>query len=244
MHDASGERLQKVLAAAGLGSRRACEQMILDGRVQVDGVPVVELGVRIDPARQKVAVDGLPVQLDESKVYLAFNKPLGVVSTMEDDEGRPCLGDYTMDRPERLFHIGRLDVETSGLILFTNDGEFAHRMQHPSYGVLKTYVATVPGPVRKGLGNQLREGVELEDGLIKVDDFSVIDSQPGWAMVQVILHEGRKHVVRRLLEEVGHPVRELVRTQVGPIRLTDLRPGNMRAITSDELARAMKEVDL
>ncbi len=244
VHSADGERLQKVLAAAGLGSRRACEQMIVDGRVEVDGVPVTELGVRIDPSRQKVAVDGLPVQLDDSKVYLVFNKPVGVISTMEDEDGRLSVGDYTFTRKERLFHVGRLDSETSGLLLLTNDGEFAHRMQHPSYSVLKTYVAKVPGPVKKGLGNTLREGVELEDGLVKVDDFSVIGSQPGWALVQLVIHEGRKHVVRRLLETVGYPVEELVRTQVGEIRLGDLRQGNLRAVTPDELARTMKLVGL
>ncbi|WP_462417462.1 pseudouridine synthase [Kytococcus sp. Marseille-QA3725] len=244
VHTADGERLQKVLAAAGLGSRRACEEMITDGRVEVDGQPVLELGVRVDPSRQRVAVDGLPVQLDESKVYLVFNKPVGVISTMEDEEGRPTVGDYTFTRKQRLFHVGRLDQDTSGLLLLTNDGEFAHRMQHPSYSVAKTYVAKVPGPVRKGLGNTLREGVELEDGVVKVDDFSVVDSQPGWALVQVVIHEGRKHVVRRLLEAVGHPVHELVRTQVGEIRMGDLRPGNVRAVTPDELARTMKAVGL
>lgn len=244
VHTSQGERLQKVLAAAGLGSRRACEQMIADGRVEVDGVPVTELGVRIDPSRQKVAVDGLPVQLDDSKVYLVFNKPVGVISTMEDEEGRLSVGDYTYTRKERLFHVGRLDQDTSGLLLLTNDGELAHRLQHPSYSVPKTYVAKVPGPVKKGLGNILREGVELEDGVVKVDDFSVVASQPGWAMVQLVIHEGRKHVVRRLLEEVGYPVEELVRTQVGEIRMGDLRPGNLRAVTPDELARTMKLVGL
>ena len=244
VHTSQGERLQKVLAAAGLGSRRACEQMISDGRVEVDGVPVTELGVRIDPSRQKVAVDGLPVQLDDSKVYLVFNKPVGVISTMEDEEGRLSVGDYTYTRKERLFHVGRLDQDTSGLLLLTNDGELAHRLQHPSYSVPKTYVAKVPGPVKKGLGNILREGVELEDGVVTVDDFSVVASQPGWAMVQLVIHEGRKHVVRRLLEEVGYPVEELVRTQVGEIRMGDLRPGNLRAVTPDELARTMKLVGL
>ncbi|MFL0458972.1 pseudouridine synthase [Kytococcus sedentarius] len=244
VHTSQGERLQKVLAAAGLGSRRACEQMIADGRVEVDGVPVTELGVRIDPSRQKVAVDGLPVQLDDSKVYLVFNKPVGVISTMEDEEGRLSVGDYTYTRKERLFHVGRLDQDTSGLLLLTNDGELAHRLQHPSYSVPKTYVAKVPGPVKKGLGNILREGVELEDGVVTVDDFSVVASQPGWAMVQLVIHEGRKHVVRRLLEEVGYPVEELVRTQVGEIRMGDLRPGNLRAVTPDELARTMKLVGL
>lgn len=244
VHTSQGERLQKVLAAAGLGSRRACEQMISDGRVEVDGVPVTELGVRIDPSRQKVAVDGLPVQLDDSKVYLVFNKPVGVISTMEDEEGRLSVGDYTYTRKERLFHVGRLDQDTSGLLLLTNDGELAHRLQHPSYSVPKTYVAKVPGPVKKGLGNILREGVELEDGVVTVDDFSVVSSQPGWALVQLVIHEGRKHVVRRLLEEVGYPVEELVRTQVGEIRMGDLRPGNLRAVTPDELARTMKLVGL
>src|SRR5690606_1499435 len=230
VHDPKGTRLQKVLAAAGIGSRRACEELITDGRVMVDGHVVTELGVRVDPLNQTVHVDGERVQLDESRVYLAFNKPVGVVTTMSDELGRLNIGDYVAGRPERLFHVGRLDADTEGLLILTNDGDLAHRLQHPAHGVLKTYVATVRGPVGKDVGRQLRQGVELEDGPVQVDSFKVVDSQPGKALVEVVLHEGRKHVVRRMLEAVGHPVLELVRTEVGPIRLADLRSGRMRKL--------------
>jgi 23S rRNA pseudouridine2605 synthase len=237
VHDPDGVRLQKLLAAAGVGSRRTCENLIASGRVEVDGQVVTELGVRIDPNRQTVHVDGSRVQLDESRLYLAFNKPLGVVSTMSDDLGRPSVGDYVMNRKERLFHVGRLDADTEGLLLLTNDGDLAHRLQHPAYGVPKTYLAQIPGPVPRGMGKELRAGVELEDGSVAVDSFRVVDSAPGKALVEVVLHEGRKHVVRRLLEAVGHPVITLVRTDVGPIHLGDLKPGRMRALNRDEIGR-------
>ncbi len=237
VHDPDGVRLQKLMAAAGVGSRRTCENLITAGRVQVDGQVVTELGVRIDPNRQAVHVDGVRVQLDESRVYLAFNKPLGVVSTMNDDLGRVSLADYVGDRPERLFHVGRLDADTEGLLLLTNDGDLAHRLQHPAYEVLKTYLAQIPGPVPRDLGRRLREGIELDDGPVAVDSFKVVDSQPGRALVEVVLHEGRKHVVRRLLDAVGHPVLTLVRVQVGPIRLGDLRSGRTRRLTADEVGR-------
>ncbi|KGN41234.1 pseudouridine synthase [Knoellia aerolata] len=234
VHDPDGIRLQKLLAAAGVGSRRVCEQMIADGRVEVDGQVVTELGVRIN-AEQVVHVDGVRVTLDESRVYLAFNKPLNVVTSMNDDLGRIDIGDYFGDRKERLFHVGRLDADTEGLLLLTNDGDLAHRLQHPKYGVLKTYLAQIRGPVPRDLGKRLREGVELDDGPVAVDSFRVVDSQPGKAIVEVILHEGRKHIVRRMLAEVGFPVLSLVRTQVGPIRLGDTKPGKFRRLTKSEV---------
>ncbi len=243
-HDPDGERLQKVLAAAGVGSRRACEELIAAGRVEVDGQKVTELGIRIDPDRQIVHVDGSRVQLDTSRIYLAFNKPLNVLSTMHDEEGRPCVGDWVEMRKERLFHVGRLDADTEGLLLMTNDGELANRLQHPSYGVPKTYVAVVPGPVPRTLGRQLRDGVELEDGMAAVDSFKVVDSRPGWAMVEVVLHEGRKHIVRRMLEATGHPVESLVRTDVGPVQLGELRPGKLRPLSSQEIAGLYKAAGL
>ena len=244
VHDPAGTRLQKVLAGAGIGSRRACEELITQGRVMVDGHVVTELGVRVDPRSQTVHVDGERVQLDESRVYLAFNKPLGVVTTMSDDLGRLNVGDYVAGRPERLFHVGRLDADTEGLLLLTNDGDLAHRLQHPAYGVLKTYVAEVPGPVPKDLGKRLREGIDLEDGPVKVDSFKLIDSRPGKAIVEVILHEGRKHIVRRMLEEVGHPVLSLVRTQVGPITLGSTKSGRWRPLNRDEVGKLYKAAGL
>jgi 23S rRNA pseudouridine2605 synthase len=236
VHDPDGIRLQKLLAGAGVGSRRRCEQLISEGRVQVDGVTVTELGVRIDPVRHVVHVDGDRVQLDESRVYLAFNKPLGVVTSMNDELGRVDIGDYLTGRNERLFHVGRLDADTEGLLILTNDGDLAHRLQHPRYGVLKTYLAQVPGPVARDVGKRLRAGVELEDGPVAVDSFRIVDSQPGKALVEIILHEGRKHIVRRILDHVGYPVISLVRTQVGPIRLGDTKPGKWRALSSTEVA--------
>jgi 23S rRNA pseudouridine2605 synthase len=175
------------------------------------------------------------VQLDETRVYLAFNKPRGVVSTMNDERGRLSLAEYVDHLPARLFHVGRLDVDTEGLLLLTNDGELAHRLQHPAYGVLKTYLAQVPGPIPRGLGKILREGVELDDGMVQVDSFRIVDSAPGRALVELVVHEGRKHVVRRLLEAVGHPVEALVRTDLGPIQLGELRSGRYRALSRDEV---------
>ncbi|GAA3614644.1 pseudouridine synthase [Marihabitans asiaticum] len=235
VHDPDGVRLQKLLAGAGVGSRRACEQLIAEGRVQVDGQVVTELGTRVDSRRQVVHVDGERVQLDESRVYLAFNKPLGVVTTMNDELGRPCVGDYVAERPERLFHVGRLDADTEGLLLLTNDGDLAHRLQHPAFGVLKTYVAQVPAPLPKDLGRRLRAGIELEDGPVVVDSFAVVASSPGKAVVEIVLHEGRNHIVRRLMEEVGHPVITLTRTQVGPIELGQTRTGRWRNLTRQEI---------
>ena len=237
VHDPDGVRLQKLLAAAGIGSRRACENLIAAGRVEVDGHVVTELGVRIDPLRQSVHVDGERVQLDESRVYLAFNKPLGVVSTMSDELGRPSISDFLGARQDRLFHVGRLDADTEGLLLLTNDGDLAHRLQHPAYGVLKTYLAQVPGPVARDLGKRLRAGIELDDGPVAVDSFKLVDSAPGRALVEVVLHEGRKHVVRRMLAAVGHPVEYLVRTDVGPIRLGDLKVGKTRRLTREEVGK-------
>lgn len=244
VHDPEGVRLQKVLARAGVGSRRACEELIAAGRVQVDGVTVRELGIRVDPRRQAIHVDGLRVQLDESLVYLALNKPVGVVSTMNDPEGRPDLGGIVGPREERLFHVGRLDIGTEGLILLTNDGELANRLAHPRYEVPKTYLAEIAGPVPRDLGKRLRGGIELDDGPVTVDSFKVVDARPGAALVELVLHEGRNHVVRRVFDEVGHPVTRLVRTQIGPIKLGDLRPGRARAIAGPELGSLLSAVGM
>jgi 23S rRNA pseudouridine2605 synthase len=244
MSEQEGIRLQKVLAQAGVASRRAAEDLIVDGRVEVNGAVVTVLGTRVDPERDVLRVDGERIPVDVTKVYLALNKPRGVVSTMSDPEGRRCLGDLVQDRSERLFHVGRLDTDTEGLILLVNDGEFAHRMAHPSYGVQKTYLAEVAGPVANRVARQLRTGVELEDGPAKVDSFRIVQQSNGKALVELVLHEGRKHIVRRLLAEVGHPVRRLVRTAIGPVRLADLRPGAMRPLTQRELGTLLDTVEL
>ena len=239
-----GIRLQKVLAAAGVGSRRACEELIAAGRVSIDGETVLEQGVRVDPEQVVVRVDGMRVTTSSSAVHLALNKPRVMVTTMTDPEGRPTVGDLLVGRKERLFHVGRLDADTEGLLLLTNDGELAHRLTHPSYKVPKTYLAEVVGPIARDVGKQLREGIELEDGPAKVDAFRLVDSHANRVLVEIVLHEGRKHIVRRLMSAVGHPVQQLVRTSVGPVHLGDQRAGKMRALTPQELGALYALVSL
>jgi 23S rRNA pseudouridine2605 synthase len=238
-----GIRLQKVLAAAGLGSRRACEELIAAGRVQVDGRLVTEQGLRVDPSVAVVHVDGARINVRDDLVYLALNKPRGVLSAMSDSRGRPTIADLVADRSERLFHVGRLDADSEGLLLLTNDGELAHRLMHPAFGVQKTYLATVPGPIGREVGRRLRDSVELEDGPVRVDSFRVVQTSGGRAIVEVVLHEGRKHIVRRLLAEVGHPVERLVRTAIGPVRLGGQRAGTTRMLSRAELAELHRLVD-
>jgi 23S rRNA pseudouridine2605 synthase len=232
----TGVRLQKVLAAAGVGSRRACEDLIAAGRVTVDGQLVTEQGRRVDPETAVVHVDGMRVTTASDRVYLALNKPKGMVSAMTDPDGRPTVGDLVLERKERLFHVGRLDADTEGLLILTNDGELAHRLSHPSFNVPKTYLAQIVGPVQRDVGKRLRAGVLLEDGPVKVDSFRLVDSAANKVLVEVVLHEGRKHVVRRLLAEVGHPVQSLVRTAIGPIQLGSQRAGKLRPLSSQEVA--------
>ncbi len=240
-----GVRLQKVLAAAGVGSRRACEELVAAGRVAVDGEVVRTMGRRVDPERAVIHVDGLRVATpDSGLVHLAVNKPVGVVSTMSDPQGRPDLTGLLRGRPGRLFHVGRLDADTEGLILLSNDGELAHRLTHPSFEVPKTYLAEVAGPVPRALGRQLREGVELDDGIARVDEFKIIGRAGTRVMIEVVLHEGRKHLVRRLLAETGYPVERLVRTRLGAVALGELRPGRSRPLTSAEVGQLYAAVGL
>jgi 23S rRNA pseudouridine2605 synthase len=247
MADIEGIRLQKVLSQAGIASRRAAEKLIREGRVEVDGEVVTELGSRVDPDASVIRVDGARVVVDDSLVYLALNKPRGMQSTMSDDRGRPCIGDVVEHRVrgnKKLFHVGRLDADTEGLILLTNDGELAHRLMHPSHEIPKTYLATVPGTVPRGLGKKLRAGIELEDGPARVDDFAVVDAIPGKTLVRLTLHEGRNRIVRRLLEAAGFPVEELVRTEIGAVMLGRQRPGSIRPLRRDEIAQLYKAVGL
>jgi 23S rRNA pseudouridine2605 synthase len=247
MVDTQGIRLQKVLSQAGIASRRAAEKLIIDGRVEVDGQVVTELGTRVDPDASEIRVDGARVVLDESLVYLALNKPRGMHSTMSDDRGRPCIGDLVERRVrgnKNLFHVGRLDADTEGLILLTNDGELAHRLMHPSHEVPKTYLATVTGSVPRGVGKKLRAGIELDDGPANVDDFAVVDAVPGKTLVRVTLHEGRNRIVRRLLAAAGFPVEALVRTDIGPVTLGNQRPGSFRALSQGEIGQLYKAVGL
>ena len=240
--DPDGIRLQKVMAAAGIGSRRACEKMIEEGRVSVNDEVVLEQGRRVDPESDVIRVDTLRINTAAGNVYLAMNKPRGYVTAMSDPEGRPTVGDLVADRVERLFHVGRLDADTEGLLLLTNDGELAHRLSHPSYEVPKTYLAEVLGPMARDVGKRLREGVQLEDGIVRVDSFKLIDSTSNKVLVELVLHEGRKHIVRRALAEVGHPVQQLVRTAVGPVQLGSQKPGKIRVLTRDELSGLFKLV--
>lgn len=242
MPEAGAARLQKVLAAAGVGSRRACEDLIHARRVTVNG-RVATLGDKVDPGTAEIHVDGQRVVVDTRLVYLAMNKPRGVVSTMADEKGRTALGDFLGRVEERVYHVGRLDADSEGLLLLTNDGTLAHRLMHPSYGVPKTYLCEVAGPLRRNAGRRLLAGVELEDGPARVDEFRLVDTLGRTAQVEITLHEGRKHIVRRLMEEVGHPVSRLVRTAIGPIRLGDLRPGRHRVLTNAEIAALFKAVD-
>ena len=246
VHNPDGVRLQKIMAAAGVASRRVCEEMIEDGRVEVDGTIVTDLGVRVDPTQVAIHVDGIRLQLNDHLVYYVFNKPKGVICTMEDPEGRPCISDYLKNKNEneRLFHVGRLDVATEGLLLLTNDGELTNRLTHPSYEVPKTYLVQVRGPMAHGIGAQMREGIELEDGIASVDSFRLVDSTPGHILVEVVLHSGRNRVVRRLFEAVGHPVERLVRTQVGPIRVNDQRQGSIRVLGNQEVGHLLAAVGL
>ncbi len=239
-----GVRLQKVLAAAGVGSRRHCEELIGEGRVEVDGEVVRRFGARVDPDNQVIRVDGRRIAASEKLVYVALNKPAGVLTTMSDTRGRPTIADLLGDRAERLFHVGRLDYETEGLMLLMNDGELAHRLAHPRFGVLKTYLADIAGPVPRDLGRTLMNGIELDDGPASADRFRVVERAGSRALVEITLHEGRKHIVRRMLAETGHPVSRLVRTQVGPVLLGSLKPAASRRLTSKEVGDLYAAVGL
>lgn len=252
-HVASGQRLQKVLAHAGVASRRACEQLIADGRVSVDGISVTEAGVRVDPLTQEIRVDGSRILTNPELITLMLHKPAGVVTTMEDPEGRPTVAqygrDYLAEHPElpdslRLVHVGRLDTETEGLLLLSNDGELSHRLMHPSFEIAKTYVAIVEGQVEPWVPRKLRRGIELEDGEAKADRVTVKDSGPRGSIVEITLHSGKNRVVRRMLDAVGHPVTRLARTRLGPLRLGNLRPGQTRPLSGEEIAALQQEVGL
>ncbi|MBN9612906.1 MAG: rRNA pseudouridine synthase, partial [Actinobacteria bacterium] len=200
-------RLQKVLANAGVASRRACEALIAGGRVEVNGEIVFEMGSRIDPENDEVRVDGVIVQLDVGKRYFVLNKPRGVVSTMSDENGRPDLREFTDRIDDRLYNVGRLDTDTSGLLVLTNDGELAHKLAHPKFGVQKTYIAKVRGRVTPAVIQSLKNGIELEDGPIRVDAAKLLPggTSRSHSLVEVTLHSGRNRIVRRMLAAVGHP---------------------------------------
>lgn len=243
-HVSDGTRLQKVISQAGIASRRHAEKLITSGRVTVDGVVVRKLGTRVDPRRQAIHVDGDRILIDAEQLTIALNKPVGVVSTMSDPEGRPSLADYTQEYSQRLYHVGRLDTDTAGLILLTNDGELSHRLMHPSWEIPKTYVATVSGEVPRGLRKRLLRGITLDDGPVTIEDFNIKDFYGDLTLVEITLHEGRNRIVRRILEQVGFPVVELVRTQFGPVHIGRLHPGVTRKVEGDVLTELYRSVKL
>ena len=229
-------RLNKIIADAGIASRRAADQLILEGRVSVDGQVVLELGNKFDPEISDIKVDGESLNINKSKTYLAFHKPAGVISTMSDPEGRSNLGDYFKDRKDRLYHVGRLDKDSEGLILLTNDGELAHRATHPSYGLEKRYLVEIEGEFNKQLSDQLLQGVRLEDGLaraVKVVHVRAVSKNHHW--VEITIHEGRYHIIRRLIESLGLKVLRLIRLEFGPIALGEMKPGRHRVLNSQEM---------
>ncbi|WP_291313530.1 pseudouridine synthase [Corynebacterium sp. UBA2622] len=242
-----GERLQKVLAQAGVASRRHAEIMIDQGRVEVNGTIVSQQGLRVDPSVDIIRVDGTRINVNEDLEYFAFNKPRGVQSTMKDEMDRTSVGSYVAERTasgQRLFHVGRLDADTEGLLLLTNDGELANRLMHPRYGVKKTYMATVLGEAKPGLVKQLKKGIELDDGPAAADYVQIVDVHNGQSIIRLEIHEGRKHLVRRMLKAAGYPVQRLVRTKVHTVQLGDMKPGSMRALNNAELTSLFKAVEM
>ena len=230
-----GVRLQKVIAAAGLASRREAEEMIVDGRIEVNGRLTTELGTRVNPEVDVIRLDGARIPPQRHHVYLALNKPKGVVSTMEDPQGRQTLLDYLPRKTGRLFHVGRLDAETEGLIVVTNDGDFAQRLSHPSFEIDKVYMVEVEGSIDNSALKKLTKGVSLEDGFIKPDKVKLVSRAGNKTLLEVTLHSGRNRVVRRMMEAVGFPVQRLARTRIGPIRLGNLPSGQTRPLTLEEI---------
>jgi len=235
----AGVRLQKVLAGAGVASRRGAEELIVARRVTVNG-RVAELGSRVDPQRDVVQVDGVGVAIGSDLVYLAVNKPRGMVSAMSSNagasaqSGKPSIGDLVAPYGTGLHHVGRLDVDSEGLLLVTNDGTLSHRLMHPSFEIAKRYLVEVDGVVPRGLGRSLRAGVELDDGPVRVDDYVLVDATPRSALIEVEIHEGRNRIVRRMFDAAGFPVRRLVRVSMGPIKLGELKPGRVRHLSAGE----------
>ncbi len=239
-----GVRLQKVLAQAGVGSRRRCEDLIAAGKVTVNGKVVDQLGVRINPDECVIEVEGKRVSVDTHLITVVLNKPKGVVSTMSDPEGRPSLEQYVTEFPERLFHVGRLDADTTGVLLLTNNGDLANALAHPTYGVSKVYVAEVRGRVNKSICTTLRQGLELDDGPVRAVECRILAAADDHSLVEVVMHEGRNRIVRRMFDAVGHPVMDLVRTKFGPISLGTLQPGEHRQLSNAEVGLLQQESGL
>ena len=246
---ADGVRLQKVLAQAGIGSRRACEALIGEGRVEVNSEVVTEQGRRVDPEHDVIRVDGARIPPPRRHLYLALNKPRGVVVTMDDPEGRRTVANLLAEgatrslKKERLFHVGRLDTDTEGLLILTNDGDFAHKLAHPSYQVPKTYIVEVSGVVGPQTLRRLRRGITLEDGPVRPTSVKIVSSAGEKTLLKITLQEGRNRIVRRTMEAVGHPVRRLSRVGIGPVRLGNLPAGEYRELTREELGGLLDLTD-
>ena len=237
------DRLQKVLAHAGIASRRKCEELIKTGRVSVDGVVVTELGSKVDIASQKITVDGNPIHT-EQKICIMIHKPTSRITSVSDPEGRKTVMDIVTDIPERVYPIGRLDYDTSGLLLMTNDGELTHRLLHPSFQLDKVYRATVLGLVDKHTVRELEQGIMLEDGKTAPAKVSVLRQHPRESVVELTIHEGRNRQVRRMFETLDMPVKRLRRIQFGPLMLGDLGVGMYRYLTREEWDALYLAVDL
>ena len=241
--ETEGIRLQKALSQAGVASRRAAEVMIEEGRVEVNGRVVTTQGLRVDPGRDTIRVDGARIPAPRRHTYLLLNKPRGVVATMDAPEGRETLAQY-VPRHQRLYHVGRLDTDTEGLIILTNDGEFAHRLAHPSYEVRKTYLVDAEGLIDDRVLHRLEKGLRLEDGPIRPDRVRLVSRGPSRTLVRITLHSGRNRIVRRMMDSVGHPVRRLARIGIGPVRLGDLASGQTRELTREELGTLLDLVGM
>jgi 23S rRNA pseudouridine2605 synthase/16S rRNA pseudouridine516 synthase len=234
--EGSRQRLQKVLSAAGLFSRRRAEMLMQEGRIRINGELATEMGVRVDPDVDVVSVDGQVVPLKTDTLYIMLNKPKGVLSTMADEQARPDLSLYVRQIGQRVVNIGRLDADTTGLLLLSNDGDLVHRLSHPSFEISKVYTATVKGVVDQAVLKKLTAGVELDDGVSAADRVKILgEPRHGSSIVEIVLHSGKNRVIRRMMEAVGNPVIDLHRKAIGGLHLGGLKPGTWRELTTLEV---------
>lgn len=237
------ERLQKILAQAGVASRRQSEELIIQGRVEVNGEKVTQLGVKVNPGEDVILVDGKPIGQEEAKVYLMLHKPGGYISSAKDPQGRSTVLDFFPNLPQRIYPVGRLDYDTEGLLLLTNDGELTHALTHPRHQISKVYLARVEGVPNKEALKKFARGIELEDGITAPAKIAIIDISKGKALLEIEIHEGRNRQVRRMCEAIGHPIVYLKRTQVGPLQLGDLPRGEFRNLSNREVRELKKLLD-
>ncbi len=229
------ERLHKIIAMAGITSRRKAERLILEGRVDVDGKVVRDLTLRVNPLTSIIKIDGKPIRLHKEKIYIAFYKPRGVITAMEDPFKRRCIGDFVRNLPWRLFHAGRLDRDSEGLVILTNDGNFAERITHPRFGIEKRYIVKVEGCPSRDVLERMRKGIRLDDGPARVKEVYVRKKGRAWSILEIVMIEGKKREIRRLCYTLGHPVKSLKRIAFGPVTLRNLKPGGMRLLEDWEI---------